>query len=128
MAYSGWKLNDADRERLLEEFPPRFPDVVAHHVTKNLKPFVPAEAEVVVVGYACDDGGVEVLVVEVNGTSARPDGSTYHITWSLDRAAGRKPVHSNEVLQQLGWGGLDTPIPVSTRAFCVDNKGEENFR
>jgi hypothetical protein len=46
--------------------------------------------------------GVQALVVEIDGSVTRPDGSIYHITWSLDRAAGRKPLESNAVLLS-GW-------------------------
>lgn len=126
MAYSGWKLEDEDRERLLEVFPPRYPDVVAHHVTKNLHQTIPSPAEINIVGY-CDDGaGVECLVVTVNGNKNRSDGSIYHITWSLDRGAGCKPVHSNAALQAVGFSEID-PIPVTTRAFAVDNNKRESF-
>ena len=40
----------------------------------------------------------------------RPDGSTYHITWSL--ADGRKPQQSNQVLKERGWAALADPIPI----------------
>ena len=51
-----------------------------------------------------DDGrGVQALVVRIDCAVARPDGSTYHVTWSLDRSRGRKPVDSNEVIRRHGW-------------------------
>ncbi len=52
------------------------------------------------------------MVVTVNGAADRPDGSTYHITWSLDRARGREPVESNEVIARLGWRPLADPVPI----------------
>jgi hypothetical protein len=39
--------------------------------------------------------------VELNGTTARPDGGTYHITWSL--APGRDARESNDVIAAKGW-------------------------
>ena len=41
-----------------------------------------------------------------------PDGSTYHITWSLDRARGREPKQSNDVLRERGWERIGAPIPI----------------
>jgi len=49
-----------------------------------------------VVGYVDDGEGLEALVVSVNGSTERPDGKIYHITWSLNE--GRKPVESNDLL------------------------------
>jgi hypothetical protein len=45
-----------------------------------------------VIGRADDGDGVKALVVSIDGSSARPDGGTYHITWSLDQAQGRGAV------------------------------------
>ncbi len=105
MRVVGWLLDEADRDRLLGVFPPAYPRVVAHHVT--LKAGVPAsfplpgETEGAVLGIADDGAGVQALVVEIGGTTQRPDGSTYHVTWSL--GPGRKPVESNDVIRQHGW-------------------------
>jgi hypothetical protein len=66
-----------------------------------------------IIGEVDDGEGLQALVVQIDGTSDRPDGSTYHITWSLDRARGRRAADSNEVIKRLGWQALSTPIPVS---------------
>lgn len=101
----GWLLGPEDRERLLALFPPAYPTVVAHHVTLGLGSEadlpLPRETEGVVVGSADDGAGVQALVVEIGGATRRPDGSTYHITWSL--AGGREAVESNDVLRKCGW-------------------------
>src|SRR5208337_1731558 len=108
-AYTAYVLTDASRDLLLGKFPPKFSDAIAHHVTfnpgvkKDAQPPEPAKIEAV--GYAADDS-LEAVVVSVNGETKRPDGSTYHITLSLDRSKGRKPVHSNEVVAK-GW----EPVP-----------------
>jgi len=52
-------------------------------------------------------------VVELDGTTDRPDGSTYHITWSL--GPGREAVESNDVLGDKGWTPIDRPIPIELR-------------
>jgi hypothetical protein len=49
------------------------------------------------------------MVVEIDGTTARPDGSVYHLTWSL--APGRRAVESNEVITTFGWTPL-APEPL----------------
>ena len=52
-------------------------------------------------GVADDGEGVQALVVEIGGTTRRPDGSTYHITWSL--VGGREAVESNDAIRERGW-------------------------
>lgn len=113
----GWLVEECEREELLKRFPPVYPDVVAHHVTLEraadaapLPPQKPAE----IVGEADDGQGVQAMVVRLGGTTDRPDGSTYHITWSLDRTKGRKAVESNDVIAKLGWRPLD-PVPVTLK-------------
>jgi hypothetical protein len=110
----GWKLDAADRERLLARFRPRYAEAVADHVTLGRAGAAPepwaASAEIV--GRADDGEGVEALVVCIDGSTGRPDGSTYHVTWSLDRKKGRKPQESNDVLRAHGWTRLPEPIPI----------------
>jgi hypothetical protein len=109
----GWLLDDADRHSLLTHFPPAWPDVVAHHVTlaSGTTAPLPIETSGEVVGEVGDGEGLQALVVAIGGTTDRPDGGTYHITWSLDRAAGRQPVQSNDVIAARGWHAVD-PIPI----------------
>jgi len=52
------------------------------------------------------------MVVTIDGTTGRPDGSTFHITWSLDKAKGRQARQSNDLLRERGWDKLDQPVPV----------------
>lgn len=110
----GWLLDEADRAALLALFPPKWPDVIAHHVT--LEAFtdaaLPSEDEGEVVGHVDDGAGLQALAVAIRGTTDRPDGGTYHITWSLDRARGRRAVESNDVLRERGFIPLDAPIPI----------------
>jgi hypothetical protein len=114
--YTGWALDTEDRKRLLEAFPPAYPDVVADHVTFGHPALpdaiLPTAREGRVVGRVDDGEGVQALVVEIEGTTDRPDGSTYHLTWSLDRARGREGRDSNDVLARLGWTPLPEPIPI----------------
>jgi hypothetical protein len=111
---TGWKLPASEREVLLQRFPPRYENVVADHVTLRVggAPSTPLPRKPVarIVGRADDEQSLECLVVELDGTTDRPDGSTFHITWSL--GPGRKARESNDVLRDNGWELLPAPIPV----------------
>ena len=111
---TGWKLDRAQRKELLQQFPPRYAGIVADHVTLQTDAAgdapLPEEGMGEIVGRADDEHGVEAMVVSIGGTTDRPDGSTYHITWSL--AEGRKAVESNDVIAAKGWTPIDLPMPV----------------
>lgn len=110
----GWKLDRAQRKELLQQFPPRYPNPDADHVTLRTGAArdapLPEETLGEIVGRADDGEGVEAMVVSIGGTTDRPDGSTYHITWSL--APGRRAQESNDVLAARPWTPLDLPMPV----------------
>jgi hypothetical protein len=103
----GWLLDPAERERLLDVYPPTYPNVVAHHVTlssgSDVRAGVPDQTRGTIVGRIDDGNGVEAMIVDISGTTDRPGGGTYHITWSLHRAAGREAKESNDVIAKLGW-------------------------
>lgn len=111
---TGWRLPDPERERLLKRFPPKYERTIADHVTLKLgggrEAPLPQQERGTVVGSADDGDSLECLVVEIGGTTDRPDGSTYHITWSL--GPGRKAKESNDVLRERGWERIDDPIPI----------------
>ena len=115
----GWKLTETSRAQLLDRFPPRYADVVADHVTLRSgvdeHAPLPGGVSAEVIGKADDGAGVEALVVRVAGTSARPDGGTYHITWSLDAGKGRTARESNDVIRERGWTALPAPVRVDLR-------------
>lgn len=110
----GWELDRDQRRELLLQFPPRYADVVADHVT--LASRVRNESELPggvtgeIVGRADDGEGVEAMVVSIDGTTDRPDGSTYHVTWSL--GPGRRAKESNDVIARHGWERMELPMPV----------------
>jgi hypothetical protein len=117
MAVTGWKVDAQDREELLARFRPRWPDVIADHVTLDARATkrtpLPPSVSAKIVGEADDGEGLQAMVVAIDGSTDRPDGSTYHITWSLDRTKGRKPVESNDVIRKQGWHAFDEPVPVA---------------
>jgi hypothetical protein len=111
---TGWKLPGSEREPLLQRFPPKYHNVIADHVTLRIGATpatpLPRKPSARIVGRADDGHGLDCLVVELDGTTDRPDGSTYHITWSL--APGRRAVQSNDVLRDRGWEPLAAPVPL----------------
>lgn len=112
----GWKLDRKQREDLLGRFPPRYDDVIADHVTLRsnaLDEPLPQAVDARIVGRADDEDSLECMVVTIDGTTDRPDGSTFHITWSLDKSKGREARESNKVLKERGWSRIDEAVPVN---------------
>lgn len=114
MGYEAYVLTDHSRMEILRNFPPKFPDVIAHHITlahgvpmRELSTYG-TEVTFETYGYICDDGLETVLVKPINGSPIRPNGQRYHVTLSLDRAKGRKPVQSNELISKGTWSA--TPL------------------
>jgi hypothetical protein len=111
--FTGWALDRDEREILLARLAPRYPRAVADHVTLKFgdaAAVLPSETEGEIVGEADDGQGVQAMVVRIGGTTDRPDGSTYHVTWSL--ADGREAKESNDVIRERGWRAFDAPIPI----------------
>ena len=121
----GWKLDREQRKELLQQFEPRYVNVDADHVTLRTEAAddagLPEESIGEIVGRADDGRGVEAMVVSIGGTTGRPDGSVYHITWSLGR--GRKAQESNHVLASRDWTVFDLPMPVKLIPACWPRKG-----
>jgi hypothetical protein len=115
MGFIGWEMDRAQRDALLQHYPPHYERTVADHVTlkfgtaKDVQP--PREAVAEIVGFVDDGEGVQAAVVEIDGTTHRPDGSTYHITWSL--GDGREAKESNDVIAARGWTALAAPVKVT---------------
>ena len=112
---TGWKLDRGEREALLARFPPQWPDVIADHVTleSGTDAPLPPPVRATIVGEVSDGEGLQAMVVAIDGSTDRPDESVYHSTWSLDRARGRKPVESNQVIRSLGWTPFAAAFPIT---------------
>ena len=110
----GWLVPAEERACLLEQFPPAYERTVADHVTlkagvlEDAPPPPPVEAEII--GVADDGEGVQALVVRIDGSTDRPGGGTWHITWSLGPM--RKARESNDVIAAFGWRGLEEAVTV----------------
>jgi hypothetical protein len=114
----GWKLSRDERDALLGRFPPKYEKIDADHVTLRsgataATPLPPKPDSARVVGRADDGESLECMVVEIDGTTDRPDGSTYHVTWSL--GPGRRARESNDVLRNQGWKPIDAPIAIDLK-------------
>ena len=142
--YTCYHIDDESKQELLKTFPPKYDNVFAEHITDKF--FVEASEPITqplsvrVVGYANSDDGLECLVVEVNGSIHRADGSLYHITLSLDpdatiaedisnkasdmgyrsKVPGYTPANSNHLLQSRGY----TELPEDE---CIRIKVEPKF-
>ena len=114
MTVLGWKLDRAARADLLRRYPPRYARAIADHITLpgDAAPGapLPGPIQAEIVGRADDGTGVEAMVVRLAGTTNRPDGSTWHITWSL--RPGRRASESNDLIAASGWTRFDSPAPV----------------
>ena len=122
MSYSAYVLSEAGRASLLKAFSPKHPEVIAHHVTYAFPDTSPPPelSAVRVVGHASNDK-IECVVVEVDGRVERPKGGLFHITLSLNRALGAKPVHSNNLIKE-GWTALKEPFELEVRAELVTHQ------
>lgn len=119
---TGWKLDPDQRRELFRQFPPRYRNLVADHVTLQSGAAgdapLPEETEGEILGRVDDGNGVEAMIVSIGGTTDRPDGSTYHITWSLED--GRRARESNDVLAHEQWVMFDLPMPIRLRPARFD--------
>lgn len=117
MGYVGWEVDQEEIAEILKIFRPQFPDVIAHHITqvfgvRETYP-LPVETKGYLYGYVKDPAmGVECFVVEIGNSLIRPDGQTYHLTWSIDREAGARPAMSNEAIRNSQWEPLPLRVPL----------------
>ena len=115
--YNGYKLTDFGQSVLLSKVPPMFRKVFAHHVTHeyNITEALPTISSTVTVFAVAYNDRVQTAIVEVHGSSVRPDNGTYHITISLDPTVGAKPVDSNALItNKHSWRMLSEPFTVQT--------------
>jgi hypothetical protein len=110
----GWKLDRVQRRELLQQFLPKFRNTIADHVTLVVNAVhdapLPQETEGEIIGRVEDSAGVEAMIVAIGGTTDRPGGGTFHLTWSL--ADGRKAKESNDAIAECGWVAFDAPTSV----------------
>jgi hypothetical protein len=117
--YSGYRLLDSDQilgALIGQGVKPQYENLDLHHVTHKYPDteVAPEAKSVRIVGHSAHDG-VQALAVQVDGTSVRPDGGMYHITYSLD--PGHKPVESNHLLAKHEVVPLKNPLDINVEPF-----------
>lgn len=121
--YTGYEIEAGSRQKIMDLFPPKYPDVLGHHITEKFGVKNPEEVpeqpeRVFLVGYIDNGEDVEGFLVEVDGTVNRPSGGKYHLTWSIDRSNGAKPVHTNNHVDDAVM--LKHPIEIDVDAKFFD--------
>jgi hypothetical protein len=102
--YTCYVLTNETINKLKKIFKQHYPDFIGHHITveygvsKNHP--LPLETDDIYVIGEASEGGVQALLVSIDGTIERSDGSLYHITWSIDRSKGKRPVDSNSIIKK----------------------------
>jgi hypothetical protein len=102
MGYNGYLLTENARQELLTAVPAMFSDVIAHHVTHdfNIAESKPPAANTVRVVAVASNDVIQTVIVKVLDTTTRVHGdSFYHITLSMDKAAGAKANDSNALIK-----------------------------
>ncbi len=129
-AYHAFLIAPESRDALLKKHPPQYSEVIAHHVTHSFgvakgsqPPQHPKNIEVI--GHVDDGKGVQAAVVKVDGSEYRPDGKRYHVTISIDRSKGRKPAHSNDVIDNIGYKST-RPYSLSAQSKLMESKPSTN--
>ena len=116
--YNGYEIEEGSRRKLMTLFPPKYPNVLGHHITEEFGVKggeVPEQPEqVLIIGYINNGEDVEGFLVEVDGETNRPSGGKYHLTWSIDRSKGAKPVHTNNHVNEAVM--LKRPIEIDVDA------------
>ena len=118
--YTCWMLSQNAKTQITNLFGQAHPDLIGNHVTYMFgkDAVLPKEAKINLIGHCVTDK-VECFVVEVDGSMVRPDGGIYHLTWSLDKSKGAKPVDSNKAIESNGFVHLDSPIAIKTQPELV---------
>lgn len=124
MSLDAFLVDPVDRDKLAERFPPKFPELIGHHITHRfgVRPdpdtAYGTSVSVMLIGYSCNEGGLEAFTVSVNGSTHRPDGKIYHLTWSLDRSKGFKPVDSGDLVRSNSQP-INPPIPLDVTLLHI---------
>lgn len=116
--YNGYEIEEGSRNKLLTLYPPKYPNVLGHHITEKFgvkdKTVPDQPSKVLVIGYIDNGEDVEGFLVSIDGNTNRPDGGKYHITWSIDRTKGAKPFHTNNHVDEAI--SLRRPIEIDVDA------------
>jgi hypothetical protein len=124
--YTGYELTEVGRATLLAHFPAVHPDVITHHVTHEfgVDDSIPPHADFVTVIAQAQNDLVQAVVVAINANVFREDGKIYHITVSVNKELGGKPVQSNDLLTDPTlWHIVSPPLTVAVTPKFFPFKG-----
>jgi len=109
LGYSGYAINHESQQLLLSRIAPAFEHTSAHHITHlyGVPEEMPPHATTATVIAVAQNDRAQAAIVEINGSTERPNGQTYHITISYDKAGGASAKDSNQAIQTSDW----TPVP-----------------
>lgn len=111
--YRAYPLAASDREKLLKRFPPKYARVVADHLTaeglRSMDKVIEGPATGAVIGESVG-GGIQSLIVTVNGNETTADGTPFHITWSAE--PGVSTGTAGESAKKHGFARLKSPIAI----------------
>jgi hypothetical protein len=109
-----------NRNALLSMIPPKYKNVVAHHVTLNFGVYddapLPTVESIVVIGHIAHDG-IQAVIVALDGDNFSPDGRCYHIT--ISHSDDRRPVESNDLLKKGGSSPLVNPFILNGKVTFI---------
>lgn len=133
--YTAFLLSESIRKQLLSTIAANYSEVIADHITYQFgaKDFGSLFHPKVIEAHTIIDNqkGLQALAITVDGKQFRPDGSPYHITWSLDPLQF-KAVDSNTLIQEFLDNKLDAqcihklPKPIQISATPVHISGDHN--
>lgn len=98
MAYEAFVLTPSARNAVLQRVTPAHQDVICHHITHRFSSSATLEGGTYVwEAFArSTDGFADAILVRCTSHPVqRPDNRQYHVTISVDRGNGGKPVMSN---------------------------------
>lgn len=120
-AFNGYSIDGPVRDKLIDLFPPMFDRVALHHITYQygVEESLPPTATVAKIVATVSNERAQALVVEINGTTERPNGQTFHITVSYAASQGASAKDSNQAIAESPWEPLERPmtIPITPRWF-----------
>jgi len=123
------------QEMLLKLFPPHYPKTSNYHITMGTKVPGVIPNEILVIGVANDQVGIQALILCVDRQRFRPDGNPYHITWSYDpsktalaeldlmptekqKPRTYRPMHSNKLVSMGRYSRIFVE-PIEVRAQTI---------
>lgn len=113
--YYAFSISSELRERILATYPAIFEEVICEHCTLVFTPFNNTEYETntpytIKITQGLSNECIQCVTCTIDDKSNRPNGGKFHITVSLDRTKGAKPVMSNNLILDYETNNDDSSI------------------